>query len=90
MTNQDQGLTSSSLLSNCTAEERINDFPQLGERLRKSCPECGSVRIDRHTFKGGYTCAGCKSVFYTPVLKSVPIRKTTPGRVPLLLRGLKA
>jgi ribosomal protein L37AE/L43A len=48
-------------------------------RQRKTCPKCGSYRIDRkRKYNGFYYCVDCKFIFQSPILKECRTVKIVP------------
>lgn len=76
------------------ANESSKPFPKSRERLRNSCPHCGSTRITRRVRKGGWICSNrnCLKVFYTPSSKTIRVGGPFIGRAPAAAktRGVQA
>jgi ribosomal protein L37AE/L43A len=59
-------------------------------RQRKTCPKCGSYRIDRkRKYKGLYYCIDCDLIFQSPVLRECRSMKVVPVRLKPILEKMK-
>jgi predicted RNA-binding Zn-ribbon protein involved in translation (DUF1610 family) len=59
-------------------------------RLRKSCPHCGSVYINRRKKHRQYVCKHCNAIFLNPAIREYKITNIIPRCLIILMEKRKA
>jgi ribosomal protein L37AE/L43A len=78
MRNASSDSVSSSIITECNANERLNSVSQLSKTSVNCCPKCQSVMIRQRVKTGDFVCTRCKTIFFTPGALNLRTRKACP------------